>query len=564
MRPFDQGTHERTRSSHARARRIAWLMPLLLVLAFATAAWAGYHRLVLGGDQYDDSFITYRYAANLADGRGLTFNSYERVNSASSLLYACVLAGARRIGLARLELVAAAMGALAGAGGLLVAYRLVLLLGGSPILGFIVLLPVAVSGAWTGWSASGMETIPYAALATAFVAAFALRRRLLVLFLLSACLLTRPEGVLLFIAAMAVELYLHGRSSALLVALACTGGVVLGLLYGFYDLYYGSWLPQAAELKTISPYYAPGPLAQLRSTARFCLGGFGALTAGAVAPLFHGLRRRDGPATEADSPARLRLTTNVFLILTAGSLVLGPHSDLMRYAVPALPLLGVASAAAWLGVRATLRPRARTLIALLFVAISIGESAVDGRRTHAFFVEWSRHQAARRSLGRWLDENAPDKALVISSDLGAIAYEALRLDFYDMVGLLSRGPLEAARRNRWDLVWSDLGRRKPQYLCDTVLPDGEPQALHVLREPYRYFRSVQADTDPALYPSRSVIRSIDAGQYKFEIAALRWGNSARGDDAGAGDGVESLPPSRMRGRRIDPEEPPPKCRCIAR
>ena len=40
----------------------------------------------------DDAFITYRYAANIASGKGFVFNPEERVQGASSPLYTLVLA----------------------------------------------------------------------------------------------------------------------------------------------------------------------------------------------------------------------------------------------------------------------------------------------------------------------------------------------------------------------------------------------------------------------------------------------------------------------------------------
>jgi hypothetical protein len=43
--------------------------------------------------QYDDSYITYRYAHHLMSGDGLVFNLGQRVNSATSLFYTLLLAG---------------------------------------------------------------------------------------------------------------------------------------------------------------------------------------------------------------------------------------------------------------------------------------------------------------------------------------------------------------------------------------------------------------------------------------------------------------------------------------
>ncbi|HDY90309.1 MAG TPA: hypothetical protein ENH82_19590, partial [bacterium] len=50
-------------------------------------------------NQYDDSYITYRYAVNLANGDGLVFNVGERVDAASSFLYTVILAMFYKIGI---------------------------------------------------------------------------------------------------------------------------------------------------------------------------------------------------------------------------------------------------------------------------------------------------------------------------------------------------------------------------------------------------------------------------------------------------------------------------------
>ena len=87
------------------ASRVAtsrWIPPAILVVVFLVATVA-LHGSVIGRDQYDDSYITYRYAANLATGKGPVFNSYERINSASSFLYTSVLAAAYSIGLHDLD-----------------------------------------------------------------------------------------------------------------------------------------------------------------------------------------------------------------------------------------------------------------------------------------------------------------------------------------------------------------------------------------------------------------------------------------------------------------------------
>ena len=48
-------------------------------------------------NQYDDSYITYRYAYNLADGHGIVFNIGEHIDATSSFLYTVILATTYKI-----------------------------------------------------------------------------------------------------------------------------------------------------------------------------------------------------------------------------------------------------------------------------------------------------------------------------------------------------------------------------------------------------------------------------------------------------------------------------------
>jgi len=50
-------------------------------------------------NQYDDSYITYRYAVNLANGDGMVFNAGEHVDAASSFLFTVILAMFYKIGI---------------------------------------------------------------------------------------------------------------------------------------------------------------------------------------------------------------------------------------------------------------------------------------------------------------------------------------------------------------------------------------------------------------------------------------------------------------------------------
>jgi hypothetical protein len=508
----------------------------LLVVVFLAGIYFSYRDVVLGGAQYDDSYITYRYAANLAEGRGLVFNSYERVNSASSLLFTGILALAYRAGLHDLERVAAALNAAAGAAALVLAFRVGAAVSGSTFIAFLLLLPVMLSGAWTGWAASGMDTVFYAFVVAAFLWAYAGGRRPAALALLAACMLTRPEGILVWISVLAAELLAAPRDAARIGAYAIAGAAVLAALLTFNHLYYSAWIPQPIELKSVLVYYAPGIEKQAKDVAAFFIGSFAALAVPAGVAVARTLytavvlriTRRSPPGVEPwKRVPRLDLFLAAFLSLSAVSFVLGPRSDLMRYTIHLLPLLAIAAARLWPELRERVPRAAQVALLASFAALGGVQVAAEARRTATTFHEWAGHQIARQEMGRWLETNVPGRALVLSSDLGAVAYEARSHDFYDVLGLLTRAPLLAAKRDRWEDVIRDLERRRPRWLIDTVAPDGAVKSLGILSRPELSFRSVTRQTARQAPCELTVVRSARAGAYQFVVGRLSWPTPAR-------------------------------------
>ena len=51
----------------------------ILIAIYISIILLYYFPIISSGHQYDDSYITYRYAINLVERGELTFNSYDRV-----------------------------------------------------------------------------------------------------------------------------------------------------------------------------------------------------------------------------------------------------------------------------------------------------------------------------------------------------------------------------------------------------------------------------------------------------------------------------------------------------
>ena len=219
----------------------------LLVIQAVRASWLT-----------DDALIAFRYADNLASGRGLVFNIGERVEGFSSLLFILVLAPLRAMGIAP-----AAAARVLGIGGSVVellalvflAFRVTRSAGAALAAGALL----ATDRIVTVWSTGGLETSFHASLvfvAFALMVHFRDRPDRGVWPLASIHLLvtaSRPEGVaylVLYLGALAYQLrraeldVVRNMARALLITLG-----MQAIVYGFRLAYFHSLVPNTYRAK---------------------------------------------------------------------------------------------------------------------------------------------------------------------------------------------------------------------------------------------------------------------------------------------------------------------------
>lgn len=190
--PAREGTNE-SPPIRRRAR-----LELLLVLTLALA-----HASIYLGP-FEDSFITYRYAENLANGHGLVYNVGERVEGYTSFLFTILLALVARLG-GPIVLASQLLSLVAGLACVVLAARLARALGredaAPPVASSVEAMAgllVAASGTFAYYATTGMETTLFAALVGAPILLLVRGRAPAHAFgaglLLGVAALTRPEG----------------------------------------------------------------------------------------------------------------------------------------------------------------------------------------------------------------------------------------------------------------------------------------------------------------------------------------------------------------------------------
>lgn len=203
-----------------------YLACVALLLFWGFSAWA-----------YDDPFITYRYARNLAHGLGFVYNPGSRVLSTTTPLFALILAVPAALGV---DLLRAAN--LVGVASLAV--------------GAFSLWSLAAEWKepWVGWAALALypfsplllrtlssETPLYITLCLGAFVFYARSRYTWTAVLCALAVLTRPDGVLVP-GLLALHFLLARRGRVPWQALAVFGGLVLPW-FAFAWLYFGSPLP---------------------------------------------------------------------------------------------------------------------------------------------------------------------------------------------------------------------------------------------------------------------------------------------------------------------------------
>ena len=429
--------------AHGKGRRLQAKAPVLI--AVAALLLFGAIVLIQGECVQEDAFISFRYAANLVDGHGLTWNPGERVEGITNFLWTVMIAGVLSLGADPVAAVRV-MGLLSALALFALVWRAAgRFRSGGRWTGPIALLLLASTPGFAAETAQGLETIWFALLLTLAVTivmdALAMpdtRRRTLrfagVGLLLALAALTRPEGVGVLGLIVMGSLAASRRGGAAGRPLLVTVVVFLAVYAPYWWLrfdYYGYPLPNTFYAKTGGGLHHL--LRGLIYLGRFMV-SHPVLTVLSLAAI-RGLR--------STWIGRRRPERVVPFVVTVGylayvALVGGDFKATWRFILPVLPLWAL-MVGAWADGRLvglekvkSSPGRAKIVWALLIVAVLNMAPTLYGT------LRWSRHRARdlvhRTICGEWLRDNAPPGAVMAIHSAGIIPYVS-GLYSIDMWGL---------------------------------------------------------------------------------------------------------------------------------
>ena len=216
----------------------------------------------------DDAFISFRYADNLAHGKGLVWNEGERVAGYSNPLYTLIMSGAIHLGLDPVTF-SHALGLAAFAATLVLTYTLALRLLHSAAAALAAMVLLGTNYSFSSYATGGMETGLQAGL---FVATIHLLVRsmdggswpagtlIALSALLGLALVTRLDSALLAIVILPVALACSVRATpqparrlARVLCLTVPLAVLAGAWAAWALQYYGDVLPNTYYVKAASP-----------------------------------------------------------------------------------------------------------------------------------------------------------------------------------------------------------------------------------------------------------------------------------------------------------------------
>jgi len=376
-------------------------------------------QIYLGDWTYDDPFITYRYAENLANGNGYVYNQGEKTLSTTTPFFAILLASLKNpfLDIPKIAIIISLFSISAGG----IAIWLIFQKFGLNFASWFGLILYTLFPAILNTTSS--ETTLYLALGL-FSIYFFLEDKYIPSSVLSGLMvITRPDGVLLpFI----LVLYYFFKHRKINYKFIFGTGIIIGLWYGFAWVYFGNPLPVTLMVKqsqgemAISQLFPAGFISTLRNYSQnkvywiyfvFSLLGVVKLSKKQYIPLW------------------IIISWNIVYFLAYT--ILGVSRYFWYYAplVPTFILLS-ASGLEWLSLIKKIKIRNMIYVILIIATFSIQFFGLRNLSTNK-----DKRINIYRDIGTWISENTPPESTIGVLEVGIIGFYSQRT-MIDFAGLI--------------------------------------------------------------------------------------------------------------------------------
>ncbi len=406
------------------------------IVAIAVVLALYWNTNTISKNQYDDSYLSFKYSINLADHGTMRYNLSDKPMMPGSPLYVTVLAVCYKLGLHNLELVSCALNIIAL--GTIAAF-VFLALGGSWLaLGMSIV--AALHGFISGWAVMAMDTVPFASLLLVFsYYTFVREHRAISIVLLILICTMRIEGVLMVVPWLMMNFWRKKHVLALLLSLV--------LFYCFNLYYYGELMPASYYAKKYLAYYHSQPQYLIHLWLTF-----------ASAPVIIFLASM---FTGSFWDSKLKYLA-VYIGLSGMVCLMGPSDNWARYSVHLLPLM-------CLFTPFVLKRKSESAIVIVLFALQAWSTTTWMCANASALAPV---QSARREVALWMNANLDKNQWVLSTDFAEIGYVAKEFQFLDMSGLVTDEVRKCYEHGQ--NIQSVIDKYKPAYLVDTMnMVDGK-------------------------------------------------------------------------------------------
>ena len=439
----------------------------------------------------DDAFISFRYAANYLDGYGLVYNIGERVEGYTNFLWTVWLILGKLWGINFIFL-SRFLGFIFGAGTIILVYSLTRLVfekidwQGAVFAAGLTALITGTTLSFAYWSVSGLETSAFAFMFLLSVWGGIKRNPIVIPALVMATML-RPEGFLLAVILLVMDIITQRRLTRNAILAAALYIIFLVPLGAFKLFYYGGFLP--------NPFYAKTNfgLEQLYDgveyTGRFFKHYLGAGLF--LVPFLLFLKRLSKPM--------ILIATVVFIytlyIIIVGGDVLKVH----RFFIPLIPLTSLLIV---YGLVRLIRLRVLLMVTvLLIVGLRI---YIPSDYVNTFHMREMGLISKMNKLMTHLLENDKSYFSLAASTIGLVGYRLQGHTVIDMLGLtdttIARHPEPGCEDSDLRSTWREskynslylLGRQVDYILFSTGFKPSAPaeKALYQYSEFLRNYRAI--------------------------------------------------------------------------
>jgi arabinofuranosyltransferase len=471
----------------------------VLVGLVAPAALLLYNLLAASPLTIDDSYISFRYARNLADGLGLVYNAGERIEGYTNFLWTLLLALGIKLG-ADPTITAKVMGGGAALGTLVVVYRLSERLQPYRFVPALATWLLASSMVFAGYAVLGLETALFIFFICLGLLLLTRESEEPARFPLSGLCyalagLTRPEAPLY----LGLAMLLLGRQ--MFARQNLIRGLLFAAVIGTHLLwrhgYYGAWLPNSFSAKTGNLH---DQLLRGQDYLSRYLDAQGAVLWLGVLGITLAVARR----------SRLGLTLTATALAVAGYVVLvgGDWMPVFRFLAPFEPF---AFLLVDFGVRGTAENSPRAVgaaLAIFGIGAGVHRATVVREETEQFLGEKRNWDQSATALASWFKQyNHP--GMIAMGDIGYVGWTT-NYPILDILGLVD--PVIAK------LPGGYTTKQGPEYLD------------HFFEKMPEYFIliSTHGDCDHPFHPSIRAVYADPQGRFKANyrvVHRLNFGDS---------------------------------------